>query len=98
MAMKKVKTVLDPKFEKMSTDKMRSIVEVELQDGRVLSRVADTARGTPEKPLKRAELYNKFRECASFVLEEKEIERIFETIERVGTTSKLKRLTKKLGR
>ncbi|MDH5792196.1 MAG: MmgE/PrpD family protein, partial [Candidatus Bathyarchaeota archaeon] len=68
--MRKVKTVLDPELARMGVEKMRSVVEVELQDGRVVRRLAEKARGTPEKPLKGHELEDKFRECASFVLDE----------------------------
>jgi len=91
--MRKVKTILDPELASLGTDRMRSIVEVELGDGRVLSRVADTARGTPEKPLKDAELNNKFRECASFVLEENRIDRVLKTIQRIEEISNVKELT-----
>ena len=91
--MMKMKTILDPELASLGTDRMRSIVEVELGDGRVLSRVADTARGTPEKPLKDAELNNKFRECASFVLEENRIDRVLKTIQRIEEISNVKELT-----
>ena len=91
--MRKVKTILDPELASLGTDRMRSIVEVELGDGRVLSRVADTARGTPEKPLKDAELNNKFRECASFVLEENRIDLVLKTIQRIEEISNVKELT-----
>jgi len=92
-AMRKVKTILDPKLAGMGTDKMRSVFEVELQDGRVLSRVADTARGTPEKPLKDAELDDKFRECASFVLKEDGIDQVLKMIRRIEEISNIKELT-----
>ena len=69
-AMERVKTVLDEEVAAMGVEKMRSVVEVELVDGRVIRRLADTARGTPEKPLKPGELEEKFMECASFALDE----------------------------
>jgi 2-methylcitrate dehydratase PrpD len=81
--MNKVKTILDPEIAKMGTDKMRSLVEVELKGGRMITRVAETARGTPEKPLKSAERYDKFRECASFTLDEIVIEEVLRTIESI---------------
>jgi 2-methylcitrate dehydratase PrpD len=79
-AIGRIKTVLDSEVADMGTDKMRSIVEVELQDGKVLSRFADTARGTPEKPISKEELDEKFRDCVSLVLEVEKIGRILETI------------------
>jgi len=92
-AMAKVKTVLDSEVASMGTDKMRSIVEVTLQEGRVLSRFADTARGTPEKPLKDIELDSKFMECASFVLDEEKVEDVLKKIRGIERSRDISRLT-----
>lgn len=97
-ALKKVKTILDPEVASMGSDRMRSIVEVELHDGRVIGRFGDTARGTPEKPIKDVELDSKFRECASFVLEEDEMEQVLETLRGIEVASSIKQLTALLGR
>lgn len=91
--MKKVKTILDPEVANMGTDKMRSILEVELHDGRVLSLLADTARGTPEKPLSEVEVDGKFRECAGFVLEEEKMLLVLETLRGIEALSSIKQLT-----
>ena len=96
--MAKVKTIHDPKVASMGADKMRSIVEVELQNGRVLSRFADTARGTPERPLKDADLDNKFWECASFVLEEDRIDDLLKTVRGIEEASDIRELTALLAR
>ena len=92
-AMVKVKTLLDPKVARMGTEKMRSIVEVELQGGQVIRRVADTARGTPEKPLTRGELDAKFQECASFILENAKLEKAIETIRSLEDLPSIQKLT-----
>jgi 2-methylcitrate dehydratase PrpD len=94
--MAKVKTILDAQVARMGKDKMRSIIEVARRDGRVIQRVADTARGTPEKPLQKAELFEKFRECASFVLDEKKIADAFNTIGTVEDLSSITELTARL--
>ena len=91
--MKKVKTILDPEVASMGTEKMRSIVEVELQDGRVLRKLADTARGTPEKPLKDAEIDDKFRQCAGFVLDEKRIIQVLDLTRDLDIIPDIKQLT-----
>jgi 2-methylcitrate dehydratase PrpD len=91
--MAKVKTHLDPEVARMGKDKMRSIVEVELHGGRVIRRVADTARGTPEKPLTSGELDAKFRECASFVLENDKLEKAAEMIRFLEDLSSINKLT-----
>ncbi len=92
-AMEKVKTVLDPEVASMGTDKMRSIVEVELRDGRVLRKLADTARGTPEKPLKDVEIDDKFRQCAGFVLDEKRIVQVLDLTRNLDLIPDIKQLT-----
>ncbi|KON29651.1 hypothetical protein AC482_05995 [miscellaneous Crenarchaeota group-15 archaeon DG-45] len=97
-AMAKVRTVHDPEVASMGADKMRSIVEVELHDGRVISRFADTARGTPEKPLRESELDDKFRECASFVLDGGRIEDALREIRGIERRPDIRRLTALLTR
>jgi len=97
-AMAKVKTHLDPGVARMGKEKMRSIVEVELHGGRVIERVADTARGTPEKPLTKGELDAKFRECASFVLDKDKLEKAIEMIRLLEDLSSIKKLTSLLKR
>jgi 2-methylcitrate dehydratase PrpD len=97
-ALKKVKTVHDPQIARMGTDKMRSIVEVELNNGQVISRTADTARGTPEKPLRETDLHEKFKECATFVLDEERVDLLFRTIQRIEEISDIRQLTSELMR
>jgi len=91
--MGKVKTVLDRDLAGMGVERMRSIVEVELMDGRVISRSTDTARGTPEKPLKDHELDDKFRECARFVLDGDKTEEALRTIRDIYKMPHIEMLT-----
>ncbi len=67
--MAKVETVLDPEIEARGFEKIRSTVEVDLLDGRTLVQPADERyRGGPDRPFTRAELEEKFTDCASLVL------------------------------
>ena len=67
--MRKVTTVRDAAIEARGFDKMRSIIEVDLTDGRTVVQDADERyRGGPEKPFTREELHGKFTDCASLVL------------------------------
>ena len=67
--MKKVATVRDAAIEARGFDRMRSIIEVDLTDGRTLVEEADERyRGGPEKPFTREQLHGKFTDCASLVL------------------------------
>ena len=62
-------TLLDREIEARGFDKMRSIVEVGLTDGRTLTQPSDDRyRGGPERPFTRDELHEKFADCASLVL------------------------------
>ena len=92
-AMKKVKLIHDSDIARLGTDKMRSIVEVELKDGRIFTKLADTTRGTPEKPLKEADLYQKFKECAGSVLDESKIDPLFKKIQAIEQIRDLRDLT-----
>ena len=79
--MKKVATVRDAGIEARGFDRMRSIIEVDLTDGRTLVEEADERyRGGPEKPFTREQLHGKFTDCASLVLRP---DAIAETIERL---------------
>jgi 2-methylcitrate dehydratase PrpD len=91
--MEKVKTIHDPEIAAMGVEKMRSVVEVELTDGRVIRRMATDARGTPEKPLKPHELEEKFMECVSFVHDEEKSKEILALIRRLDKLSDVSELT-----
>jgi len=91
--MRKVKTIHDEGIAAMGVEKMRSIVEVELTDGRIIRREASDARGTPEKPLKPHELEEKFMECAGFVYDEEKSKEALALIRRLDKLSDVNELT-----
>jgi 2-methylcitrate dehydratase PrpD len=79
--MQKVTTVRDAEIEARGFDRMRSIIEVDLTDGRTLVEEADERyRGGPEKPFTREQLHDKFSDCASLVLRP---DAITDTLERL---------------
>ena len=84
--MARVDRVLDPDIEAKGWEKIRSTVEVDMADGRTLVEHADERyRGGPDLPFTREELYEKFNDCASLVLEPDAVTRAFETVERLET-------------
>lgn len=91
--MRKVKTVHDEGIAGRGMEKMRSIVEVRLMDGRTIRREASPARGTPEKPLKPHELEEKFIDCAAFVHDEEESRKILSLIRGLEDMPKVGELT-----
>jgi 2-methylcitrate dehydratase PrpD len=87
--MKRVKTIHDAEIASMGVEKMRSILEVELIDGRVISRTAEEYRGTPEKPFMGHEVDEKFMECASFKMEERRAREVLGVIRGLEENSDL---------
>jgi 2-methylcitrate dehydratase PrpD len=94
--MRKVERVLDPEIEAKGWEKIRSTVEVDLDDGRTLVEEADERyRGGPDLPFTRAELFEKFSDCASLVLPPSAIEETFsmvETLEDLSDVTELSRV------
>ena len=67
--MANVQTIFDPEIEARGFDKIRSRVEVDLNDGKRLVEDADERyRGGPDRPFTRDELVEKFTECSALVL------------------------------
>jgi 2-methylcitrate dehydratase PrpD len=96
--MTRVDTLFDQQIEARGFDKMRSIVEVDLVDGRKLSQPSDERyRGGPEKPFTRAELHEKFTDCASLVLSAERIRRALGAIESVDRLASVRELVAALG-
>ena len=62
--MARVTPYLHQGLEDMGFQRIRSVVELTLKDGNVLSREATTSRGTPDRPMSRKELADKFHDCA----------------------------------
>ena len=80
--MRKVERVLDPEIEAKGWEKIRSTVEVDLDNGRTLVEHADERyRGGPDLPFTREELFEKFSDCASLVLPDARVAETFEMIE-----------------
>jgi 2-methylcitrate dehydratase PrpD len=90
----RVTTVFDQAIEARGFDKMRSIVEVDLADGRMLTQASDERyRGSPENPFTRADLHAKFTDCASLVLPPPKIARALELIESIDRLTSIRELT-----
>ncbi len=86
--MRKVERVLDPAIEAKGWEKIRSTVEVDLEDGRTLVEHADERyRGGPDLPFTREELHEKFMDCASLVLSGTAVEEAFDRLESLETVA-----------
>ena len=95
--MTKVQTVLDPAIEARGFEKIRSVVEVDLEDGRHLIEEADERyRGGPDRPFTRAELHEKFTECSELVLSPAAIVETLQLLEALEEVSDLRSLVRVL--
>lgn len=95
--MARVDTVFDPAIEAQGFDKMRSIVEVDLKDGRKLVQKSDDRyRGGPDRPFTREELHEKFADCAGLFLSPQQIARALDAIESVDRVASVRELVKAL--
>src|SRR4051812_1835741 len=82
--MPRVANVFDQKIEAQGFDKIRSIVEIDLADGRTIVQAADERyRGGPEKPFTEAELHGKFADCAQLTMPPARIAKAIAQIESV---------------
>lgn len=66
--MERVHVHVDPEIEALGYNEMRMTVAITLTDGRRLEGHADAARGHPRKPMSRADLTEKFMDCAALVM------------------------------
>lgn len=95
--MPRVTGVRDEAIEKQGFDKIRSVVEVDLVDGRKLVQPADDRyRGGPENPFSREDLRAKFEDCGQLVLSPAQLQRAFTTIESVDTLGHVRQLVEAL--
>jgi len=63
---RRVEFGVHPEAEAAGFDKMTTIIEIELNEGRVVKGMADFGKGSPANPMTDDELQQKFRECAKW--------------------------------
>jgi len=78
--MRRVKTYHSPEIEAKGSDRIRSLVEVKIKDGRTLAVEAETSRGTPERPMSREEMADKFAACARTTIPREHVQAALEYI------------------
>ena len=78
--MTRMKTYHSPEIEAKGSDRIRSLVEVKLRDGRTLTVEAETSRGTPERPMSHEEMADKFAECAHTTIPQEQVQATLEHI------------------
>ncbi|MCS7206453.1 MAG: MmgE/PrpD family protein [Dehalococcoidia bacterium] len=88
----KVEAYLDPELEALGFARIRARVEVHLNDGRILSRMAEVSRGTPQRPLSHRDLMEKFQDCARGVLPPQQVEAVAQKVDSVETLADINTL------
>ncbi len=93
--MERVEAVIDPEIDGLGRDKIVSVIELSLKDGRTLrTRSSGSYRGGPGNPLSREELAGKFRECARGVMSEDRAGEVMEMIEHLEAVPDIRRLVR----
>src|SRR5438876_10391850 len=86
-----------PDAEAAGFDKMTTILEVELDDGRTVKGAADFGKGSPANPMSDDELEEKFMECASWGgLDRSRAQRIIDLAWRIDELENIADLTRLL--
>jgi 2-methylcitrate dehydratase PrpD len=95
--MERVTPVFDAKIEAQGFDKIRSIIEVDVADGRTLIQASDDRyRGAPDRPFTRQELHDKFADCAQFVLSPQRVQQAVARIESIDRLPNIRQLVRTL--
>jgi len=83
-----------PEAEAAGYDKMTTIIDIQLKDGRVISGRADFGKGSPANPMSYDEVADKFRGCAEFARWPKsKTENIVETVRSLESLRSVRALT-----
>jgi 2-methylcitrate dehydratase PrpD len=91
---RKVDFGVHPEAESAGYDKMTTIIELDLKDGRRLSGRADFGKGSPAQPMSYDEVAEKFRECARFVgWDAARTEAVIDTVRRLEDLDSVRELT-----
>ena len=95
----KVEFGVHPEAEAAGFDKMTTIIEVEMADGRVHRGRADFGKGSPANPMTDAELAEKFRQCAAWGgLGREQAQAILDCVWRIEALDDVNELTRLLRR
>jgi 2-methylcitrate dehydratase PrpD len=80
-------------------DKMTTIIQIELNDGKVIKGQADFGKGSPANPMSDAELSEKFRQCAAWGgLDREQTQAVLDHVWRIETLPDVNEITRLLRR
>jgi len=83
-----------PEAEAAGYNKMTTIIEIKLQDGRTISGRADFGKGSPVDPMSFDDVAGKFQDCAAFAKWPKQkADRVVEMVRKLETVGNVRDLT-----
>jgi 2-methylcitrate dehydratase PrpD len=93
----KIEFGVHPEAEAAGYEKMTTLIEIELTDGRRIGGRADFGKGSPANPMSDEELAHKFRECAAWgKLPEANAEKVIELVFGLEKLKNVRELTRLL--
>jgi 2-methylcitrate dehydratase PrpD len=85
---------VNPEAEAAGYNKMTTIIDIKLQDGRTISGRADFGKGSPVDPMSFDDVAAKFQDCASFAKWPKQkADRVVEMVRKLESVSNVRDLT-----
>jgi 2-methylcitrate dehydratase PrpD len=93
----KIEFGVHPEAEAAGYEKMTTLIDIELTDGRRISGRADFGKGSPANPMSDYELADKFRECAAWgKLPKASTEKVVDSVFALEKLKSIRELTKLL--
>ena len=91
---RKIHFGVHPVAEEAGYDKMTTILDIHLVDGRHITGRADFGKGSPSNPMSYDEVADKFRECAGFAgFREGRIQPVIDAVRRLEELASVRELT-----
>jgi 2-methylcitrate dehydratase PrpD len=95
----KVDFGVHPEAEAAGYDKMTTLIEITLKDGRVIKGKADFGKGSPANPMSYDEVAGKFRECAEYAgWDKKKADTVVELVRGLEKVKDMREVTRLLSR
>ena len=96
---RKIDFAVHPEAEAAGFDKMTTIIEIEMDDGKVIKGQADFGKGSPANPMTDGELSEKFRQCAEWgKLDRHSAQKVLDIVWNIEAVKDVSALTKLLRR
>ena len=91
---KRIEVVPDPELDRLGPEhRHTSVCQVRTEDGRLLEKRVDFAKGGPRNPVTFEEVAKKFRRLAGKILPEKKVQALYQTVAAMEKVSSLTELT-----